>query len=64
MYSMFMMVCAIVGAVLFLVNKKKISVDGRAHLFCTDDIKAVFTNKGIWIYTAVTVIFIVLKKLL
>jgi len=61
MYSMLMMICAIVGAVLFAVNKKKISVDGKAHLFGKEDIKAVFTNQGIWAYTAVTVIFIVLK---
>ncbi len=64
MYSMLMMACAIVGAVLFLVNKKKISVDGKASLFSKDDIKAVFTNQGIWIYIAVTVMFIVLKNVI
>lgn len=61
MYSMMLMILGIVGLVLFLINKKKIVLDGDAGLFKKAVIKDVFTNKGIWFYTALTVIVMVLK---
>lgn len=61
MYSMLLMILGIVGLVLFLINKKKIVLDGDAGLFRKAVIKDVFTNKGIWFYTALTVIVMLLK---
>lgn len=61
MYSMLLMLLGIVGLVLFLVNKKKIVLDGDAGLVRKAVIKDVFTNKGIWVYAALTVIMMILK---
>lgn len=61
MYSMLLMILGIVGLVLFLVNKKKIVLDGDAGLVRKAVIKDVFTNKGIWLYAALTVIMMILK---
>ena len=61
MYSMLLMILGIVGLVLFLINKKKIVLDGDTGLFRKAVIKDVFTNKGIWFYAALTVIVMLLK---
>lgn len=61
MYSMLLMILGIVGLILFLINKKKIVLDGDAGLFRKAVIKDIFTNKGIWIYAALTVIVMLLK---
>lgn len=61
MYSMLLIILGIVGLVLFLVNKKKIVLDGDTGLVRKAVIKDVFTNKGIWLYAALTVIMMILK---
>ncbi len=64
LYTMLMMLLGIVGVVLFLVNKKKIVLDGGTGLFKKDVFKEVFTNTGNLKYSAVTVVVMILKAVL
>lgn len=64
MYSMLLLLVGIVGLILFLVNKKKIVLDGEAGLFRKEIFKEVFTNPGILLYAAVTVTVMILKAVL
>lgn len=61
MYSMLLMILGIVGLILFLINKKKIVLDSDTGLSRRAVIIDIFTNKGIWFYTALTVIVMLLK---
>lgn len=60
-YSMSMMLLGIVGIILFLVNKKHISVDGDSKIISAGVIKTMFTNIGILFYFFITLLMIVLR---
>lgn len=62
MYAMFMMLLAVIGLILFIKNKKKINIDNNNRLLNKTIIKEIFTNKGILLYIAITIIFIISKQ--
>lgn len=64
MYSMFMMLLGIIGFICFLKNKKKVELDNKNKLFDKTIIKEMFTNKGILVYSVITMTMIVLKNVL
>lgn len=64
MYSMFMILLGIIGFICFLKNKKKVELDNKNKLFDITIIKEMFTNKGILIYTFITIVMIVCKNFL
>lgn len=64
MYSMFMMLLGIIGFICFLKNKKKVELDNKNKLFDKTIIKEMFTNKGILVYSLITMTMIVLKNVL
>lgn len=61
MYSMLLLLLGIIGFILFMINKKKIILDGNKGLFKKAIVKEVFSNKGIIFYSAFTVIVMILK---
>lgn len=63
-YSMPIMLLGIIGLILYLVNRKKVVLDGTTGLIDKQALKDLFTNKGIWIYTLITLIVMVLKAVL
>ena len=64
MYSMVMILLGIIGFICFLKNKKHIELDNKKKLFDKVIIKEMFSNKGILIYSLITIIMIVLKNVL
>ncbi len=60
-YSMLLMLSGITGLILFLVNKKKALVDGEPGIIKKAVLKDMCHNKGILIYTALTIIMMLLK---
>lgn len=64
MYSMVMLLLGIIGFICFLKNRKKVELDNKNKLFDKAIIKAMFTNKGILVYSLITIIMIVLKNVL
>ncbi len=62
MYSMFMILLAIIGLICFLKNKKKISLDNNNRLLDKSIIKSMFTNKGIITYIVITITMIIFKN--
>ena len=64
MYSMVMILLGIIGFIFFLKNKKKVELDNRNKLFDKTIIKEMFTNKGILVYSLITIIMILCKKIL
>lgn len=64
MYSMVMILLGIIGFICFLKNKKHIELDNKNKLFDKVIIKEMFSNKGILIYSLITIIMIVLKNVL
>jgi len=60
-YSMLIMVLGIIGLVIYLVNRKKVVLDGSSGLIDKQALKDLFSNRGIWIYTVITLIVMVLK---
>jgi membrane protease YdiL (CAAX protease family) len=63
-YSMPIMLLGIIGLILYLVNRKKVVLDGTSGLIDKQALKDLFSNKGIWIYTVITLIVMVLKAVL
>lgn len=63
MYSMLMILMGIAGFVLFIVNKEKISIDGKSRIFSKENIKEIFSDKAIWLYMCITAVFIVIKHI-
>jgi len=61
-YSFLLMALGAIGLILFLINRKKIVLDGASGLLDKKSIKDIFTNKGILLYTALTLVVIVLKN--
>lgn len=64
MYSMVMILLGIIGFICFLKNKKHIELDNKNKLFDKVIIKEMFSNKGVLIYSLITIIMIVLKNVL
>ena len=60
-YSMLLILLGIIGLILFLINKKKIVLDGDKGLIRKTIIKEMLTNKGIIFYLVLTAIVIILK---
>lgn len=60
-YSMFMMVLAIIGLICFFKNKKKVELDDKNKLFDKAIIKEIFTNKGIIFYIFLTITMMIIK---
>lgn len=63
-YSLLIMALGLIGLILFLKNRKKIVLDGAPGLIGKEAAKDLFTNKGIWFYTALTAIAMLLKAVL
>lgn len=60
-YSMLMMLLAIIGLICFLKNRKKIELDNKNKLFDKEIIKEMFTNKGVIFYLVLTLLMIIIK---
>ena len=60
-YVLIMFVFAIMGIVLLIINRKKISVDGNARIFSSQDLSTVFSNTGIILYTFVIIVLFYTK---
>lgn len=63
-YSALIMLLGIIGLIIYLVNRKKVVLDGTSGLIDRQALKDLFSNKGIWIYTLITLIVMVLKAVL
>ena len=63
-YSAVIMLLGIIGLILYLVNRKKVFLDGTSGLIDKQALRDLFSNKGIWIYTLITLIVMVLKAVL
>lgn len=62
-YSMLLMGLGAVGLSLFMAKRKKVVLDGESGLMKKETWKEIFTNKGIWIYTALTVGVMIVKSI-
>ena len=60
-YSILIMVLGVIGLIIYLVNRKKVVLDGTSGLIDKQALKDLFSNRGIWIYTVITLIVMVLK---
>ncbi len=63
-YSFLLMALGAIGLILFFINRKKIVLDGASGLLDKQVLKDVFTNRGILLYTALTLVVIVLKGII
>lgn len=63
-YSAVIMLLGIIGLILYLVNRKKVVLDGTSGLIDKQALRDLFSNKGIWVYTVITLIVMVLKAVL
>lgn len=63
-YSAVIMLLGIIGLIIYLVNRKKVVLDGSSGLIDRQALKDLFSNRGIWIYTVITLIVMVLKAVL
>lgn len=52
---MVMILLGIIGFICFLKNKKKVELDNKNKLFDKVIIKKMFTNKGILVYSLITI---------
>ena len=64
MYSMIMMLLAIIGIVCFIINKKKIVIDNENKIINKLVLKDIFVNKGIIFYIVLTVAMFILKNII
>ncbi len=60
-YSFLIIALGVIGLIFFLVNRKKLILDGTSGILDKQVVKDVFTNRGILLYTALTLVVIVLK---
>lgn len=63
-YSLLLMALGAIGLIFFLVNRKKLILDGTSGLLDKQVVKDVFTNRGILLYTVLTLVVIVLKSII
>jgi len=59
-YFMLMILCGIVGFILFMANKKKISLDGEKGFIKIVVIKDMFSSVGIWCYVLLTLVMMII----
>ncbi len=62
-YSMFMMLLAIIGLILFIKNKKMVELDNKNKLLDKKIIKEMFMNKGIVFYILLTISMMIIKSI-
>ncbi|MBD5136606.1 MAG: CPBP family intramembrane metalloprotease [Lachnospiraceae bacterium] len=60
-YSMLLMLSGVIGLIMFIVNKKKVVIDGESFFIKKGTMKEIFSNKGIWFYMALTLIVMIIK---
>ena len=60
MYSILLMVLGAVGLSLFIKNKKKLTIDGENTLIRMEILRVIFSNKGILLYSGVTILFMLI----
>lgn len=60
-YFMFVLVWGIIGLILLIKDRKSIVLDGQGKLIRGSVLKEIFTNKGILLYTVLTVEMMLLK---
>ncbi|MBQ9140691.1 MAG: CPBP family intramembrane metalloprotease [Lachnospiraceae bacterium] len=60
MYSLLLMILGAVGLILFLKNKKRLSIDEKNTVIRPEVFQEIFRNKGIWIYSGITILFMVI----
>ncbi|MGI6608442.1 MAG: CPBP family intramembrane glutamic endopeptidase [Erysipelotrichaceae bacterium] len=60
-YFIIIIVCAVAGLVLFLINKKEFTVDEK--IFSCKNLRELFTNKGIVFLISATIIFMFIKSM-
>ncbi|MDE6231967.1 MAG: hypothetical protein K2M60_01270 [Lachnospiraceae bacterium] len=60
-YSMLLMLSGVIGLIMFIVNKKKVVIDGEPFFIKKGTMKEIFSNKGIWFYMALTLIVMIIK---
>lgn len=60
-YSMLLMALGVLGLIIFLVNKKKISTDGKTGLIQINNVIDIFTNRGIIFYALLTLTVMIIK---
>lgn len=63
-YMIFMLILGIIGGIVFLKNKKEISIDGDNKLFDKDIAKNILGNKGIIFYILTIIVMVVYINLL
>lgn len=59
-YSILLMVLGAVGLSLFIKNKKKLTIDGENTLIRMEILRVIFSNKGILLYSGVTILFMLI----
>ena len=62
-YSMFIMLLAIIGLILFIKNKKMVELDNKNKLLDKKIIKEMFMNKGIVFYILLTISMMIIKSI-
>lgn len=63
-YSVLIMALGVIGLILFVKNRKKVIIDDASGLIDKQTAKDLFSNKGILLYTALTIIVMVLKGII
>ncbi len=63
-YSLLLMALGVIGLIIYIINRKKLILDGTSGLLDTGAVKDLFTNKGILLYTAFTLVVMVLKNVI
>mgnify|MGYP000928304057 CR=1 FL=1 len=63
-YSVLIMALGVIGLILFVKNRKKVIIDDASGLIDKQTAKDLFSNKGILLYTALTIIVMALKGII
>ncbi len=60
-YSIVIILCGIIGFILFIVNKKKIMADEGKSMIKASVIKDMISSKGLWAYVLLTAVMMIIK---
>lgn len=60
-YAMLLMLLGVVGIVLFVVRRKHIVIDQKQGLFKKETLAEVLGNRGIWVYSIITLVAMILS---
>ena len=63
-YMLFVLIIGIVGIVMFVKNKKEIVLDGEKKFITKEEVKEMFSNKGIIIYIVITVFMLIAENVI